>query len=92
MAWPMSARIEKQARRMSEMMARLKVDSLALARARGGNGFAEARNRCIACGTSEECKQWLEKPEGAAGGPDFCPNWGLFRSLEREPAPKKAVS
>ena len=92
MQWPMFRRIEKQARRMREMMARLRVDPVALARARNGNAFAEARNRCVVCGTTEECARYLHKPEGTASVPDFCPNHQLFQSTEKLPEPEKTGS
>ena len=85
MQWPMFQRIEKQARRMREMMARLRVDPVALARARNGNAFAEARNRCVACGATGECERYLHQPEGLAAPPDFCPNHQLFKSTDKLP-------
>jgi hypothetical protein len=88
----MYRRIEKQARRMREMMARLRVDPVALARSRNGNAFAEARNRCVACRTIEECARYLHKPEGTAGDPDFCPNHQLFQSIEKLPEPETTGS
>lgn len=92
MQWPMLQRIEKQARRMREMMARLRVDPVALARARNGNAFAEARNRCVVCGATEECQRYLESSEGTSGAPVFCPNHQLFQSLEKLPEPDKSGS
>ena len=43
---------------MHEMMERLNVDPVALARKRGGDAYAEARSQCLSCGTSDKCLRW----------------------------------
>ena len=50
-------------------MERLDVEASALARLRQGQAYADARARCLTCGTS-----------GPASGesPEFCPNLRLF--------------
>ena len=52
MRWWMTRRVERQATRMHEVMERLDVDAAALARVRQGQAYAEARARCLTCGTS----------------------------------------
>ena len=47
---------------MHEMMERLDVDSVTLARLRGGDAYAEARTRCLFCKTSDACLRWLDQP------------------------------
>jgi len=84
MEWPMFRRVERQARRMHEMMKRLDVDTGALARLRHGEAFAEARRRCLLCGTSDKCLRWLEQPAGFGARPEFCPNLALFDACERK--------
>jgi hypothetical protein len=87
MDWPMFRRVERQARRMHDMMERLDVDPVALARLRHGNAYAEARTRCLFCGTSDKCLRWLDDPEPLRTRPEFCPNLSLFESCKRrEPA------
>jgi hypothetical protein len=56
MRWWMTRRVERQATRMHEIMDRLNVDQAKLARARQGEVYAEARARCLTCGTSDKCQ------------------------------------
>ena len=80
MRWWMTRRVERQATRMHDMMDRLGVDGAALARERQGDLYAEARTRCLTCGTSDKCLRWLERPPAARGTPGFCPNLRLFEA------------
>jgi Family of unknown function (DUF6455) len=85
MRWPMVRRVERQARRMHDMMRRLDVDAAALARLRQGDAYAEARSRCLSCGTSDKCLRWLDEPPRSDRRPDFCPNVSLFDACKRRP-------
>jgi hypothetical protein len=82
MDWPMSRTVERQARRMTEIMERLDVDPAKLARERGGEAYAEARARCLQCSRAQECLLWLD---GNLPGdqPTFCSNLALFERCKR---------
>jgi hypothetical protein len=80
MDWPMFRRVERQAVRMHEMMDRLDVDPAEFARLRQGDVYAEARTRCLHCGTTDKCLRWLEDINRAGTSPDFCPNLQLFEA------------
>jgi hypothetical protein len=80
MDWPMYRRVERQAVRMHEMMDRLGVDQGAFARLRQGEVYAEARARCLFCGTTEKCLRWLEERDRPGAVPAFCPNLRLFET------------
>lgn len=77
MDWPMYRRVERQAGRMHDMMARLGVDVRALVRHRQAETYAEARQACLACRESERCLQWLDFGP-ADRPPDFCRQLPLF--------------
>jgi len=83
MKWWMTRRVERQATRMHEMMERLNVDAAQLVRARQGQDYAEARARCITCGTSDKCLRWLDKQPAAGGEPAFCPNLRVFARFRK---------
>jgi hypothetical protein len=86
MDWPMLRHVERQERRMQEMMRRLGVDPVALARLRCGDAYAEARRRCLLCGcgvAGEECLRWLRQGPRSARRPEFCPNLSLFEACSR---------
>jgi hypothetical protein len=83
MDWPMSRTVERQARRMVEVMERLDVDPLKLARVRGGEAYAEARGKCLDCTRAQECLLWLNGNPPDGRGPDFCSNLALFESCKR---------
>jgi uncharacterized protein DUF6455 len=86
MDWPMFRRVERQARRMHEVMKRLDVDPGMLTRSRRGDAYAEARDRCLFCGTSDKCLRWLDQPTPSRKRPEFCPNLTLFDACKRNPA------
>lgn len=94
MDWPMYRRVENRARRLQEMMQRLDVDAGTLARLRDGEAYAEARGRCLFCGTSDKCLRWLER-SGDGARPEFCPNLALLQTCRhkdnRAPASRNAV-
>lgn len=79
-------RVERRARRMHEVMARLEVDPGRLVRLRGGDAYAEARARYLFCGTSDKCLRWLDQRRSQAAGPGFCPNLSLFEACIRHHA------
>src|SRR5262245_14755040 len=91
MEWPKFRRVERQARRLHEMMERVDVDPGALARLRHGEAYAEARTRCLFCGTSDKCLRWLDDPRPANKKPDFCPNLAIFETCKRIGKSKFAV-
>ena len=83
MRWWMTRRVERQATRMHEMMDRLNVDGAALARARQGELYAEARARCIACEISDKCLRWLDCEPTTKDTPTFCANRQLFEQYRK---------
>ena len=83
MRWWMTRRVERQATRMHEVMERLDVDVAALARLRQGQAYAEARARCLTCGTSDRCLRWLDSRPVSSEPPAFCPNLRLFEEFKK---------
>jgi hypothetical protein len=83
MRWWMTRRVERQATRMHEMMARLDVNAAALARADKGDAYLQARTRCLNCGTSDKCLRWLDANRVPARAPDFCPNLRVFEQFQK---------
>jgi hypothetical protein len=73
-------RVERRARRMHAVMARLEVDPGWLVRPRGGDAYAEARARCLFRGTNDKCLRWLDRRRSQAARPGFCPNLSLFEA------------
>ena len=69
MRWWMTRRVERQATRMHEVMERLDVDAAALARVRQGQAYAQARARCLTCGTSDKCLRWLDSQPASTEPP-----------------------
>jgi len=93
MSWWMTRRVERQATRMHEVMERLDVDCAALARARQGQVYAEARARCLTCGTSDMCLRWLDNQPASSEPPTFCPNRRLFENYRKDrSAPGAAIA
>src|SRR5262245_10126547 len=88
----MFRRVERQARRMHDVMERLRVDAAAFARLRGGDAYAEARARCLFCGSSDKCLRWLDDTTQAGKRPQFCPNLPLFEACVQTPAADGAES
>jgi hypothetical protein len=79
-------RVERRARRMHEVMDRLEVDRGVLARVDAGAAYAQARTRCLFCGTSDQCLRWLDQPAQAGSRPGFCPNLRLLEACRRKPS------
>jgi len=75
---PKTRHVERQARRMHEVMERLGVDGGKLARLDHGEAYAEARLKCLDCCESERCLRWLETSPPSGEAPAFCPNLELF--------------
>ncbi len=75
--------VERQAVRMHQMMCRLDVDPGAFIRLRGGEVYAEARTRCLACDTIGDCLRWLDGYAREGETPDFCPNLRTFSPCRR---------
>ena len=78
MDWPMFRQVERRAIRLHQMMAHLGVDVVQFARLRRGDAYAEARTRCLNCGTAEK---GLRLPE-------FCPNLRDFEKCMK-PLPRE---
>lgn len=76
--------VERQARRMHEMMDVLDVDGAKLARLDQGEAYAAARLRCLKCSDAERCVDWLEHGASRIAAPDFCPNLDLFELVSRD--------
>ncbi len=79
MSFPVYRSAERQATRMHQMMDRLSVDTVALARLRNGDAYCEARGKCLSCVTADACLRWLDGYIATEAAPEFCPNAGLFR-------------
>jgi hypothetical protein len=86
----MFRRVENRARRMHEIMQRLGVDAGVLARLRRGDAYADARSRCLFCGTSDKCLRWLAQA-GEGKRPEFCPNLTLFEACKRTGSAYSAI-
>jgi Family of unknown function (DUF6455) len=78
MGWPMFRNVERQATRMHDMMDKLDVKGIDVARVRSGEAYAEARTKCLDCHNTQECAAWLQSDRPDRGKPDFCPNLPLF--------------
>ncbi len=85
MTWPMFQHVERRASRMHEMMDRLGVDVVALARHRAGDSYAEARKSCLDCQAGDQCLRWLDRPQPPGEEPLFCPGFASFEAFRRRP-------
>lgn len=83
MPWPMFQHVERQAVRMHEMMRRLDVDVAKFVRLENGDAYAQARKRCLACGTCGLCLRWLDVPDRQERLPEFCPNLQPFLACKQ---------
>jgi hypothetical protein len=79
-------RVERRAWRMHELIDALEVDRGKLVRLDGGTAYAQARKRCLFCGTSDKCLRWLGQARLPASSPTFCPNLKLFEACARTPS------
>ena len=80
---PLLRRVEMRARRMNDMVEALDVDEVALIRAKSGEGYAEARTKCLHCVNASECLHWLQSQKRFTSAPEFCPNLELFQKCRR---------
>ncbi|MEQ8824371.1 MAG: DUF6455 family protein [Filomicrobium sp.] len=80
---PLLRRVEMRARRMQDMVDALDVDEVALIRARSGEGYSQARSKCLHCYNADECLHWLKTDDRSDNPPEFCPNFELFVSCKR---------
>mgnify|MGYP001495193057 CR=1 FL=1 len=83
MSWPMYRHVERRASRLHEMLDALDVDAASLARLQSGEAYAEARRRCVLCGTGDQCLLWLDQPGRRHQRPQFCPSLPLFETCRR---------
>ncbi len=83
MEWPISRHVERQARRLSDMIERTDADPSRLVRLRHGDAYVEARTKCIECRDTMRCLNWLALPKRTGERPDFCPNASLLESVKR---------
>ena len=74
--------VERQARRMGEVIDRLNVDKSKLACLDEGRGYVRARTTCLDCSNTAQCLAWLDADKTADGPPAFCPNFALFDSCK----------
>jgi hypothetical protein len=82
-------RVERQAYLMGAMMEHLRVDpAAAVLRDRA---FAAATRRCLWCGVSDQCRQWLDVDRASESAtPDLCVNAPFFSELRSGLAPRSA--
>lgn len=80
MSWPMFERVERQSRRLEEMMERLEINPATAARQGGGFALAQARSRCLMCTQAHLCRFWLDQAGPTAQVPDFCVNAAFLES------------
>lgn len=82
-------RFQERSRLMGQMMHRLQIDVVGLARSRHGADFARVRSGCAACRCAQRCD--LAHDDWLAGRPTdapetYCPNaelLALFREREQ---------
>lgn len=80
---PLLRRVEMRARRMQDMVDALDIDEIALIRAKSGEGYSEARSKCLHCCNADDCLHWLKTEHHSGDVPEFCPNLELFISCKR---------
>jgi hypothetical protein len=84
MDWPMFRRVERQATRLKDMMDRLDVDPVALARLKRGQAYQEAQAACLFCRQADRCLAWLDFDTAAEPNPEFCPNASVLMTCKRK--------
>ena len=80
MSWPMFERVERQSRRLEEMIERLEINPAIAARRGGGFALAQARSRCLMCTQPHLCRFWLDQAGPSGHAPDFCANAAFLES------------
>jgi hypothetical protein len=83
MDWPMTRHVERRASRLNEMIERINVNPLELARLDQGQAYIEAFKICIECHHAPSCLRWLESEPQSGEKADFCPNYPLLDSVKR---------
>ena len=73
--------IYRQVALMDAMMQRVQADRAVAATIDSGSAWFEARVKCLACRSGQQCLEW--PPHAQAGPPSeppgFCPNAAFFR-------------
>ena len=62
MEWSLFCHVVNRAKRLHDMIERLDVDPLKLARLRQGEAYAEARDTCLKCHDAQSCVGWHSWP------------------------------
>ena len=83
MDWPMFRQVERQATRLHDLMDKLDVKGIDVARNGRGAAYAEARTKCLDCHNTHDCFVWVQSNSPDKGAPDFCPNLPLFEGLKK---------
>lgn len=78
MPGPMCTKLEQQELLFDRMVERCGVDVGRLARLDDGQGYAQARTRCLLCPAPSLCAFWLDAAPSNSE-PVFCPNLDLFQ-------------
>jgi hypothetical protein len=77
---PTLNRVLRRAALMDNVMQRVGADHDAARALDGGSAWFEARVKCIACGSEQQCLEWLVRSQPAAysAPPQFCLNAEYF--------------
>lgn len=88
-SWPIFRRVWRRAELFERAAARLGIDMATAVRVDGGAAIHAARDRCFACGRTQDCRVWLDAAK-TSGPPDFCTNAEYFdrclAARRRDPA------
>ena len=77
-------RLNERAELMGRMMSAIGAVNKPNTGFSGANVLRVAATRCLSCGHTKECREWLDAhPEGAAHAPAICPNANLFKEWAR---------
>jgi hypothetical protein len=79
-------RIDRQMANFHDMVDRLGIDPVDLARDCLGYRLSTAVRRCQACDAGATCRAWLDRTTTAENAPAFCPNADIFAFARRKPA------
>lgn len=92
MDWPRFRHVERQARRLNDMIEKLDVDTLSLIRLRQGDAYAEARTKCLHCTNAAECLEWLENWPNGGEPAAFCPIITLLEGCRRNSSGRSSAA
>ena len=84
----MFRRVERQAKRLTEMRQTTRCRSGKLVKIGNGFAYAEAREKCLNCRSTHECLVWLDADPPSSEAPLFCPNFSVFEACKRHPGSK----